>query len=277
MTPVKSASDPPEAGRYREESIRVYENGSSKESLEAVIAEAPLSIRIEGIPYSLLMRSPGEETAHAAGFCLSEGIIAQPEDLAAVELFRESGIDAANVTLRPGRREIIRPLLQPGEAAGRKSAGMPGVHGATGICGDPPPVAGRSAIGPEQVLACADRLSGNQRLHKKTRSAHAAMILDENLELLSFSEDVGRHNALDKAVGRILLDDNIARAATAVMSSRLALELVQKAACAQIAVLIGISKPTALALDFARRVNMTLACVKTRRLMVFCGAERIPM
>ncbi|MFO7837887.1 MAG: formate dehydrogenase accessory sulfurtransferase FdhD [Desulfosalsimonadaceae bacterium] len=275
MTPVNSADDLPEAGRYREEKIRVYENGSAADSLEPLIAEEPLSICIEGAFYSVVMRSPGEEKAHAAGFCLSEGIVARPEDFAAIGFCREAGTDTASVALQPERRKIIKPLLQHKKTAEKKSSCICDELTAAAPFRAFSPPADSGAIGAEQVLDCADRLSGYQSLHKKTRSAHAAMILDEKLGFLSFSEDVGRHNALDKAVGRVFLDGSIDRAAVAVMSSRLAFELVQKAACAQIAVMVGISKPTALAVDFARRTQMTLCCVKNRRLMVFCGAERI--
>ena len=88
-------------------------------------------------------------------------------------------------------------------------------------------------------------------------------------------EDAGRHNALDKAIGRVLLDNGLEAAAMGVMSSRLSYELVQKAARAGLEVLVGISRPTMLAVDLAISVNMTLICAQEGKLLVFCGTERI--
>jgi FdhD protein len=130
-------------------------------------------------------------------------------------------------------------------------------------------------VSTHQIMGCVEKLPDHQRLHGKTRSAHAAMLLDAQLHLLSAAEDVGRHNALDKAVGKVLLAGQLPLAAAGVMSSRLSYELVQKAARAQLSILIGISRPTALAVDLARSVNMTLVCAKNQEILIFAGEERI--
>jgi FdhD protein len=93
---------------------------------------------------------------------------------------------------------------------------------------------------------------------------------------VAFAEDVGRHNALDKAIGKVLMQRRLADAAILVLSSRISFELVQKAARARLPVVIGMSRPTALAVDMGRSLNMTLACAdKESGLIFFCGEERI--
>jgi FdhD protein len=112
-------------------------------------------------------------------------------------------------------------------------------------------------------------------LYQKTNSAHASMIFDFNLHPLAFAEDVGRHNALDKAIGKVFMSRRLPEAVFGLMSSRLSYELVQKAARAGLQILVGISRPTALAVALAQSIHMTLACAKNKDLMVFCGEERL--
>ena len=101
------------------------------------------------------------------------------------------------------------------------------------------------------------------------------MVFDMELKPMAWAEDVGRHNALDKAIGKVFLNGEKKKARIAVLSSRLSFELVQKAARSQLEIMISMSRPTALAVELAERLNMTLACLgKKKGLMIFCGKER---
>jgi len=102
------------------------------------------------------------------------------------------------------------------------------------------------------------------------------MIADRDGNNLAVAEDVGRHNALDKAIGKVFLENRLEEAALLVLSSRTSYELVQKAGRARIPVVVSVSRPTSLAVDLARRLNMTLACLAPGYgLLIFCGEERI--
>jgi FdhD protein len=102
------------------------------------------------------------------------------------------------------------------------------------------------------------------------------MLFDSKLDLLGVAEDVGRHTALDKAIGKVFMGGQLAKARLAVLSSRMSYELVQKAARAHLAILISISRPTGLAVELGKTLNMTLACLsKKNGLLVFCGKERL--
>jgi FdhD protein len=100
--------------------------------------------------------------------------------------------------------------------------------------------------------------------------------LDHQLEILSFGEDVGRHNALDKAIGKIFINGTLSEAAVLILSSRISYELVQKAARAHLPMIISMSRPTALAAEMGKALNMTLACTaKELELIFICGENRI--
>ena len=102
------------------------------------------------------------------------------------------------------------------------------------------------------------------------------MIFDNQLEMISFAEDVGRHNALDKAIGKVFISRKLPEATLVVLSSRISYELVQKAARAGLPVMISKSRPTALAAEMGKALNMTLACTdKESELIFVCGENRI--
>ena len=110
------------------------------------------------------------------------------------------------------------------------------------------------------ALKCLENLSSHQPLRDQTRASHAAALYGSDLKLLSVAEDVGRHNALDKAVGKVFLNHNLDKASLLTLSSRISYELVQKAARARIPVILAFSRPTSLAVELASKLNMTLAC-----------------
>ncbi len=253
----------------------VYTNGTGKYQDQELIVEEPLAVRVNGQPYSVVMRTPGDEMPHAAGFCLAEGLIDHPDDISDMGFCTEEGVNVVTLILTEARRKKVADLLLRKGFVSQTSCGICGKEVISDLHQILTPAAHSFKIPAVRALAAADSLSSFQRLYKQTRAAHAAMVLDAKGAPLSFGEDVGRHNALDKAIGKVFLEKKIETAAFAVMSSRVSYELVQKAARARLELLIGISRPTALAVELARSVNMTLACAKDDDLMVFCHDERI--
>ena len=255
----------------------VHCEGSTCRSYEQeLIAEEPLLVRIEGQPYSVIMRTPGEETFHVAGFCLAEGLVDEPEDLATVGYCNEPGSNMAIVTLRPERRKKVQSLLKRRGFISQTSCGICGKELIKDLSQILVPTTDNTTITMSQAMECIDQLSQHQKLYEKTRGSHAALLFDSKLEPLAVAEDVGRHNALDKAIGKVFMEGKIANARLAVLSSRISYELVQKAARAHLAILLAMSRPTALAVELGQTLNMTLACPsKKSGLLVFCGKERL--
>ncbi len=253
--------------------ITFYKNGELHEETHELIAEEPLAIRIEGQPYAVVMRTPGDETYHAAGFCLAEGLIDTPDDISTIGLCDDGDTNVITVTLEQGRKSKVSALLERKGFVSQTSCGICGKELVDDMMQIISTVENETKINILQALKCVDSLTDFQPIYKITRGSHAAMILNSRLEVLSSAEDVGRHNALDKAIGRVFMEKN-EDAYMAVLSSRISYEMVQKAARAGLAVVIGMSRPTALAVNLGRSLNMTLASVKKEGLMIFCGKRR---
>jgi FdhD protein len=240
------------------------------------LGEEPLLIRIEGKPYSVVMRTPGEELVHAAGFCLGEGIADSLDDFLTIGYCRDLDPNVIEVRLKPERREKIGDLLERRGFVSQTSCGICGKEMVEDIYQVVAPIADPFRVSIGQVLKCIDRLCENQLIHRRTRGAHAAMLIDRRLEMISFAEDVGRHNALDKAIGKAFVARKLSEAVLLILSSRISFEMVQKAARARLPIVVGMSRPTALAAEMGRALTMTLACTaRQSELIIVCGEERI--
>jgi len=231
---------------------------------------------IEGQPYSVVMRTPGEEIFHVAGFCLAEGLVDSPEDFATIGYCEEMDPNVVTVNLQPARRKSVSSILKRRGFISQTSCGICGKEIIKDLFQILTPVRDETRINMGQALACLDQLTGYQDLFKKTRASHAATVFDSKLDVIASGEDVGRHNALDKAIGKVFLNGQMTKARLVALSSRISYELVQKAARAHLPILISISRPTALAVKLGKDMNMTLACLgKGTSLLVFCGEERL--
>jgi FdhD protein len=241
-----------------------------------LIQEKPLLIRVDGKPYSVVMRTPGEEIPHVAGFCLGEGLVEDRNDFAAIGFCRDLDPNVVEVTLKPERREKIQDILERRGFVSQTSCGICGKEMVKDLFQALVPAESDFRIDIENVFISIAKLSENQIFYKSTRGSHAAMLFDARLDMLSFAEDVGRHNALDKAIGKLLIGGNLGNAVMAVLSSRISYELVQKVARARLPIIVSKSRPTALAVEIGKTLNMTLACTaRESELILFCGEERI--
>ncbi len=241
-----------------------------------LIREEPLTIRLNGKAYRVVMRTPGDEIAHVAGLCLGEGLVNSPDDFIDIEY---SGEDMNVVTVELGQKRInrIHNILK---SDGKDCHADPGISSGQIIDNfkkNITPVQDSSRVAAKVAADCLNNLSDYQT-HRQ--SCHAAAIFTEKGNLLSLGEDVGRHNALDKATGRLFQNRTLHRGSLLVLSSRVSCELVQKAARAEIPVIIAVSGPTALAVDLAENLGMAIVCHTGRGnkdLLVFCGEHRLVM
>jgi len=240
-----------------------------------LIGEEPLSIRIQGNPYSVVMRTPGDEIPHVAGFCLAEGIVDTPDDITSLAFCDGSDSNVVTVTLKPFRRDKISEILDRRGYISQTSCGLCGKEIVDDLYQTLNPLTDAVRVDIEKTRECLEKLSSQQPLREKTRAAHAAALYGSDYRMLSAAEDVGRHNALDKAVGKLFLGKQLEQASLLILSSRISYELVQKAARARIPVVAAMSRPTSLAVALAEKLNMTLACyAKGSGLYVFCGKSR---
>ena len=255
--------------------IRFEKGEFTRDSLE-LIGEEPLMIRVDDKSYSVVMRTPGEEEAHAVGLCLGEGLIDSPEDITTIGYDRDIDPNLIDIWLTPERRKLIPNLLKRRNYVSQTSCGICGKKMMEDLNQVLKPADPGFEMEMSRIFECMKQLSEKQSIYPRTRGSHAALLFDDRLEVVSFSEDVGRHNALDKAIGNLFIKKALNTARLLVLSSRISYELVQKAARARLPMIISKSRPTALAVDMGKSLNMTLACAfESKNLIIFSGEARI--
>lgn len=241
-----------------------------------LIGEEPLLLRIEGSPYAAVMRTPGEEIAHAAGFCLAEGIVEAADDFAGIGFCADLDPNVVEVRLRPERAARVTALLERRGFLSQTSCGICGKQMLAELLQVLEPLGKGPLPSPEALREAVRGLLSRQHFYHRTRGSHAALVGDADGRGLAFAEDVGRHNAVDKAVGRLLLERRLSRAAVLALSSRVSYELIQKAARARIPAVVALSRPTALAVTIARALDLALLGVEGGEgLVVYSGEERL--
>ena len=273
MIEIKGAS----LGKVQQHKLFHWDKTANKSARQHLLGEEPLSIRIEGNPYAVVMRTSGDEIAHVAGFCLTEGIIDTPDDLTSIGFCEDDDSNMVTVTLTPSQRDKISGILERRGFVSQTSCGLCGKELVEDLFQIVKPLEDGQSIEIKKAIGCLKALSGIQPLRKQTKASHAAAIYSTDLKLLTVAEDVGRHNALDKAIGKIFLERRLDQAELVILSSRISYELVQKSARAQIPIILAHSRPTALAVDLASRLNITLASLDDddTGLYVFCGEKRL--
>jgi FdhD protein len=253
-----------------------WANGTRREAKLHLLGEEPLSIRIQGKPYAVIMRTPGDEIAHAAGFCLSEGIVDRVEDFANLGFCDEESGNVVTVTLKPSRSPQAIQCLDRHGYISQTSCGICGKEVISDLAVKISPLNDDVVIELPKALPLLESLYTLQPLRESTKSSHVAALFNTEYELLSMAEDVGRHNALDKAIGKLFLGGKLNDAVFMILSSRLSYELVQKAGRAKIPVILSKSRPTNLAVSLSVQLNLTLACQSRESgVFIFCGGTRL--
>ena len=235
------------------------DGGSDSTTDRPLIAEEPLSIRVQGRPYAVVMRTPGEEKAHVAGFCLAEGIVDHLDDIAEIGFCDGEDTNVVTVTLRQAAAGLTHRITDRREFVSQTGCGLCGKQLVEDLHQEITPVSEAGEFPAALAIECLEAMSGHQKLRRETRASHAACLFSRDGNLLTVAEDVGRHNALDKVIGTLFLEERLTEAALLVLSSRISYELVQKAARARISCIIAVSRPTSLAVELAQSLNIAVA------------------
>ncbi len=228
---------------------------------DELIVEEPMSIQLDGTLVATTMRTPGNDYELAAGFCFTEGLLAGAPvtgvRYCADGSASDSGYNA--VTVETGGRA---PTPTPRLGNVSSSCGWCGSEQLDELAQRLAPIEPGEPFTLDLIGEIPDRVLGGQGLFSRTGSVHAAAVFTPTGEIVLTREDVGRHNAVDKVVGSMLLDAGRALPATGLglfVSGRASIEMVQKAWAAGFAAVVAVSAPTALAVDAARRANLLLA------------------
>ena len=249
--------------------------GSARRRPDELIVEEPMSIQLDGTLVATTMRTPGHDYELAAGFCFTDGLLAG----APVTGVRYCADGAASesewntVTVETGG---VAPVPSPRLGNTTSSCGVCGSDSIDALASRLERLPEQSPIDPSILAAVPERALGGQGLFAKTGAVHAAAAFTPSGEVRFTREDVGRHNAVDKVVGRMLLDGELPATGLGLfVSGRASFELVQKAWAAGFSTLVAVSAPTALAVQTARRAGLVLAgFVRGERLNVY-APERV--
>jgi FdhD protein len=238
---------------------RVGRDGSSGRRPDELIVEEPMTIQLDGTVVSTTMRTPGNDYELAAGFCFTEGLLAGAP-VRGVRYCADGSAAASQynvVTVETGGRA---PTPQPRLGPTSSSCGWCGSDQIDDLLARLAPLPPTPPFEPAVLAAVPAHALGGQGLFGATGAVHAAAAFDRDGRVILTREDVGRHNAVDKVVGALLLEGALPATGRGLfVSGRASVEMVQKAWAAGFAALVAVSAPTSLAVQAARRAGLTLA------------------
>ena len=268
-----------------------WQSGLSSQSLDELAVEEPLELRVRSssggdaeVSLAAIMRTPGNDEELAVGFLYTEGLLAHRSELASLGPGIDGdGLPSENILVASasGDVDLAKRASDSGYSrlfAVNSSCGICGKNSVAAACAVLPPLARGDMVVPVRLLySLPDRLRAEQQVFASTGGLHAAALFDRNAELLGLREDIGRHNAVDKLIGRALLDGELPlQQRILLVSGRLSFEIVLKALAAGIPIVAAVSAPSSLAVDLASVGGITIAgFLRGDHVNVYTHPERI--
>lgn len=266
--------------------IRRFAAGEWTESPDAVVTEEPLQLLLDGEPLAVVMRTPGADVELALGLLFAEGIIRSLRDVRGMRISAEADETESRIEVEPSLVESNQvDVLLAGQPRRKPERSML-ASSACGVCGtqmiedlrrDLASLTAGPVFDPALLPGLVEKLRSGQGVFDRTGGLHAAGLFDAGGELIALREDVGRHNAVDKVVGRLLLDGRLPASNTRlVVSGRAGYELVQKSIGAGIPLMAAVGAPSSLAVAMAREFNQTLVgFLRGNRFNVYSAPDRL--
>jgi FdhD protein len=261
----------------RKSSAIRYSDGRPMDSDEELTWEDALQLKINGKPYTVTMRTPGNDTVLAAGLLLSEGIISSPNDILSI---REVPAPGRELTLSV-EIEVIDEIILNKNIFNRSIASTAscGVCGKADICDlvvPVPLVATSKKLRTDLIPEMLTKMREHQATFERSGGSHAACIFTVNGDVLSVQEDIGRHNAVDKVIGELFLKNALHEADVLLISGRVSYEIVAKCTQAKVPFLLAVSAPSSLAVEHCKKSGITLiGFCRDRRFTVYSHSENV--
>jgi FdhD protein len=243
-------------------------------SSRVIPEETPIAFTYGGATHAVMMATPADLEDFAVGFAITEGLVDRPEDAGDVEIVAsEAGVELRS-WLAGDRQEIYAQRRR--SMAGPTGCGLCGVESLEAATRPLPTLESALTVRADALVEAMDRMPEAQKINQETRAVHAAAFWNPATDALVLREDVGRHNALDKLAGALARERLTASQGVILMTSRVSVELVQKAARIGAPIIAAVSAPTALAVRSAEKCGMTLvAVVRGRDFEIFTHPGRI--
>jgi FdhD protein len=242
---------------------------------DRVACEAALEVRLHGEPFAVIMRTPGADRDLVAGFLFTEGVLTRAADVLTIDPGQP---DVVDVTLAPGRATILPALVGTRrQVAMNSSCGMCGRRTLEPLDVGGTPLAVDWQVDPAVLVGLPAALGEAQPVFAETGGLHASALVDRAGRLVASAEDVGRHNAVDKLIGRMLLAGRLPLSDLVLfVSGRSSFEIVQKAFLAGIPLVAAVSAPSSLAINLARQTGVTLlGFVRAGRFNIYTHEARV--
>jgi FdhD protein len=270
------------ADAFRTVDVSRVRDGVKQVGVDHAATEEPLEVRLHNRPFAVIMRTPGADRELAAGFLLAEGVLKSPDDLGTLEYCTDPKADhpenIVNATIANGSAESLeRMLADRRQVTTNSSCGMCGRLTIESLRADAPVIRTEWRVSAQTLVAIPDRLRAAQRVFDETGGLHAAGLFTNDGALEAMAEDVGRHNAVDKVIGRMLMQDRLPLSAHLLfVSGRTSFEIIQKAFLAGIPLVAAVSAPSSLAIELARDAGVTLVgFLRGQDFNVYTHPERV--
>jgi FdhD protein len=248
--------------------------GTTTHTTDQVAEEVPVALIYHNVPHVVMLATPANLEDYAVGFTLSEGLVARPDEIREVTV--AAGADAVDVRITVAWERFTELLHRRRNLTGRTGCGLCGAETAEDAIREVAQVGPGTEVRTEDLHAAIEELAKLQPINSRTGSVHAAAWVIPGRGIQLVREDVGRHNALDKAIGALIRANMDLAAGYMLITSRASYEMVQKCATVGISFLAALSAPTAFAVRLARNTGLTLVAFARRdRHVVYAHPERL--
>lgn len=254
----------------KEKKILYYKQGEVTNTEQEVIEEIPLTVFFNGEEFITLLCSPVDVKALVIGFLRTEGLLREREDLLSVDWDKEKGIIYVEVGGDGDWDRLLQRKRTLTSGCGKGTT----LYRASDLL-QLERVEDERRIRPQWILSFLKELNRRSNLYRRTRGMHSSALSYKD-EILFYAEDIGRHNAVDKLIGKIILDPRPLKIDSLISSGRISSEILLKAARVKIPVVISRAAPTSLSVELAEELGLTIvAFVQGENFKVFSHPERI--
>jgi FdhD protein len=254
--------------------VERWSAGALSQAVDAVAEEMPVALVYHDVPHVVMLATPADLEDYAVGFTLSEGLVANRDEIRGVTVTYGAG--AADVHISVAWERFTALLQRRRNLAGRTGCGLCGAETASDAIREVASVPPGVSVSTQQLHQAIEDLKARQPINARTGSVHAAAWVLPGAGIQVVREDVGRHNALDKTIGALARSGADFAAGYMLITSRASYEMVQKCATLGIPMLVALSAPTAFAVRLAQRAGLTLvAFARTDRHVVYAHPQRL--